>query len=109
MEKGSNASWWCLWGYQQREVLKDYALRDQIRRSAISIMFNIAEGFAWRTDKEFRQFLFVARGSLAEVQSALYIALDQKYIDEESFKKLHENCAEISHMLPSLIKYLRDT
>ena len=54
------------------KFFKDYALRDQIRRAAISIMLNIAEEFARHTDKEFSQFLFVAHGSLAEVQSALY-------------------------------------
>ena len=88
---------------------RDYALRDQIRRAATSIMLNIAEGFARRTDKEFSQFLFVAHGSLAEVQSVLYIAVDQKYIDEPLFKELYERSAEISRMLSGLIKYLRNT
>lgn len=88
---------------------RDYALRDQIRRAAISIMLNTAEGFARRTDKEFSQYLFVAHGSLAETQSALYIALDQKYIDEMSFKQLYDLSAEISRMLSGLIKYLRKT
>jgi four helix bundle protein len=93
----------------QGKFFRDYSLRDQIRRAAISIMLNIAEGFARRTDKEFSQFLFVAHGSLAEVQSALYIALDQKYIDDVSFKKLYDQCTEISRMLSGLIKYLRKT
>lgn len=91
------------------KFFKDFALRDQIRRAAISTMLNIAEGFARRTDKEFSQFLFVAHGSLAEVQSALYIAHDQKYMDQVSFKRLYERSAEISRMISGLIKYLRHT
>ena len=90
------------------KFFKDYALRDQIRRASISIMLNIAEGFARRTDKEFAQFLFVAHGSLAEVQSALYIALDQKYVTEVLFKQLYAQCDEISRVLSGLIKYLRN-
>jgi four helix bundle protein len=87
--------------------LKDYGLRDQIRRAAISVMLNIAEGFARRTDKEFGQFLFIAHGSLAEIQSALYIALDQKYIDDGSCRQIYEQCDEVSRMLSGFITYLR--
>jgi four helix bundle protein len=86
---------------------KDYGLRDQIRRASVSIMLNIAEGFARRTNKEFGQFLFIAHGSTAEVQSALYIALDQKYIGQETFESLFANCTEISKMISGLLKYLR--
>ncbi len=88
---------------------KDFGLRDQICKASVSIMLNIAEGFARRTNKEFGQFLFVAHGSTAEVQSALYIALDQKYITQEAFDKLYSDCAEISRMISGLIKYLRST
>lgn len=86
---------------------KDFGLRDQIRRASVSIMLNIAEGFARRTNKEFSQFLFVAHGSVAEVQSALYVAMDQKYITRETFDKLYSDCTEISRMISGLIKYLR--
>lgn len=58
---------------------KDFGLRDQIRRAAVSIMLNIAEGFARKTTREFSQFLVIAHGSAAEVQAALYVAIDQKY------------------------------
>ncbi len=53
---------------------KDFGMRDQIRRAAVSIMLNIAEGFARKTDREFAQFLVIAHGSAAEVQAALYVA-----------------------------------
>jgi len=59
---------------------KDYNLIDQTRRTAISIMANIAEGFARRTNKEFTNFLGIAHASAAELQSHLYVALDQDYI-----------------------------
>jgi four helix bundle protein len=88
---------------------KDFALHDQIRRASISIMLNIAEGFGRRTDKEFAQFLFVALGSAAEVQSALYIALDQKYIDEPAFQDLYNRSSEVARMISGFIKYLRKT
>ncbi len=88
---------------------RDFALRDQIRLAGISIMLNIAEGFGRRTDKEFGQHLFVASGSIAEIQSALYIALDQKYIQEEDFRELYDQCSETARLVSGLIKYLRQT
>ena len=85
---------------------KDFALRDQIRRAAISIMLNIAEGFARKTDKEFRQFLIHAHGSCAEVQAALYVALDQGYLADEGFNALYASAEEVSKMILSLANYL---
>ena len=86
---------------------RDFGLRDQIRRASISIMLNIAEGFARRTDRQFSHFLSLAHGSVAEVQSALYVALDQEYVDKEAFDRLFQECDEISRMISGLIKYLR--
>ncbi len=86
---------------------KDYGLKEQIRRAALSIMLNIAEGFGRKTDSEFRQFLFQAHGSVAEVQSALYVALDQSYIDDNKFKEIYNFADEISRMLFSLSNYLK--
>lgn len=85
---------------------KDYGLKDQIRRAAVSIMSNIAEGFARRTNKEFARFLYISHGSVAEVQSLLYVALDQHYINETIFKTLYAACDEISKMISGLISYL---
>ncbi len=84
---------------------KDHCLKDQTRRAAISIMLNIAEGFGRKTDKEFNQFLVQAHGSCAEVQAALYIALDQTYITEERFKTLYSSVDEISRMVMGLHNY----
>ncbi|MCL5022241.1 MAG: four helix bundle protein [Nitrospirae bacterium] len=86
---------------------KDYGLRDQLRRAAVSIMLNIAEGFARKTNKEFMQFLVVAHGSAAEVQSALYVALDQKYVSQEQFTKLYALTDHTSKMVIGFASYLR--
>ncbi len=64
---------------------KDYGLRDQIRRASVSIMANIAEGHGRWTNIEFASFLNIARGSVVEVQSHLYIALGLNYISQENF------------------------
>lgn len=85
---------------------KDYSLKDQIIRASNSIMLNIAEGFGRQSNKDFRKFLFIAHGSAAEVQSALYIALDQKYIEQVQFDELYREAEEISKLLSGLIKYL---
>ncbi len=86
---------------------KDFALRDQTRRSCVSIMANIAEGYGCRSDKEFANFLNIAHGSVAETQSHLYVALDLSYIDQSRFSNLYELLNEISRMTISLAKHLR--
>ena len=91
---------------RNKEFAKDFSLRDQIRRASISIMLNIAEGFARQTDKEFSQFLMYAHGSTAEVQSALYIAVDQNYITEDIFTEIYSSAEDISRMLRKLSDYL---
>jgi four helix bundle protein len=67
---------------------KDFGLRDQMRRAAVSVMSNIAEGFERGGNKEFLQFLAIAKGSVGEVESQIYVALDQVYIDEDEFASL---------------------
>ncbi len=85
---------------------RDRRLRGQIQAASVSIMSNIAEGFSRRTGKEFTQFLFVAKGSAAEVQSLLYVAIDQEYLAEEDFAKLYEKAEEIAKILSGFITSL---
>jgi four helix bundle protein len=89
-----------------RDFAVDYRLRDQIHSAAVSIMSNIAEGFSRRTTKEFVQFLFVAKGSAAEVESQLYVALDQGYIDREKFDDFYSKSDEVARLISGFIKYL---
>lgn len=85
---------------------KDFGLRSQIQRACVSIMANIAEGSARRSDKDFASFLNIARASAAEAQSHLYVALDLNYIDQVTFDDLYAGLNEISRMLISLSKHL---
>ncbi len=88
------------------EFTKDFTLQNQIKKASISIMLNIAEGFARKTDREFKQFFAYAHGSCAEVQSALYIALDQKYISQKQFDILYLKSEEVSKMIMNFSQYL---
>jgi four helix bundle protein len=84
----------------------DYRFREQIRSAAVSTMSNIAEGFSRRSAKEFTQFLFIAKGSAAEVQSQLYVALDQGYINREKFDELYSKSDEVARLISGFMKYL---
>ncbi len=86
---------------------RDFGLRDQIRRASVSIMSNIAEGFERGGDKEFLQFVSIAKGSSGEVRAQLYVALDAGYIDQQTFSRLSDMATQISRMLAGLMKYLR--
>lgn len=86
----------------------DYSLKDQIRRASNSICLNIAEGFARRSDRDFMKFLDYARGSAAEVQSALYLARDQQYLSEDDCEALHEQAERVSQLITGLIEYLNE-
>ncbi len=77
----------------------DAALKNQVRRAAIAILLNIAEAFVHRQSGEFREFLYVAQGSTAEVQSALYVAKDRAYISEEEFKITYDKVEELSKLI----------
>jgi four helix bundle protein len=85
---------------------KDYDLQKQIRRAAISIMSNIAEGFERQGDKEFQHFLSIAKGSAGEVRAQLYVAFDACLINEDQFKKLFMLVERVSRMIYGLIIYL---
>jgi four helix bundle protein len=87
---------------------RDFSLRDQITRAAVSSMSNIAEGFERGSRREFMQFLNVAKGSTGEVRSQLYVALDQKYVDQKTFEKLRSSALAVSRRLAKFIGYLED-
>jgi four helix bundle protein len=86
---------------------KDYGLTDQIRRAAVSIMSNIAEGFERGGNQEFLQFLYIAKGSCGEVRAQLYVALDQGYINGKDFNELFTSAKRLSIMISNLITHIR--
>ena len=86
---------------------KDWELSRALRKTAISIMANIAEGFGRKSHREFANYLNIAHGSAAELQSHLYVALDQNYLRREEFDKCYAMCDECSKMLQGLQGYLR--
>ena len=85
----------------------DYQLRDQLRRAGTSVMSNIAEGFERSGTGEFIQFLAVAKGSAAEVESHLYVALDQDYITQAQFGKLRSLAKSTKGLIAGFMHYLR--
>ena len=85
---------------------KDYRFKDQIASAAISIMSNISEGFTRRSNKEFIQFLFVAKASAAEVQSHLYVALDRGYIGKSVFNEIYKQTDKVARIISGFITYL---
>ena len=90
--------------YPQEEM---YSLTSQMRRAAVSVMSNIAEGFDRRTTKEFISFLIIARASVSEVQNDLYISLDLNYINNEDFKIYYNHAQKIAKLINGLITYLK--
>lgn len=85
---------------------KDFSFRDQIQRASVSIMNNIAEGFERDTDKDFRHFLFISKGSCGEVRSMAYLASDLGYISDEDYKKIAEYTNDTSALLHGFIRKL---
>ena len=86
---------------------KDFALVNQIRRASISIMSNIAEGFERDGNKEFLQFLSVAKGSCGEVRAQLYLAADRNYLDASTFNDINVLLIETSRTISGLMRYLQ--
>lgn len=91
---------------KQSDFNRDFALRDQIRRAAISVMSNIAEGFGTGTDADFVRFLSYARRSVSETQSQLYAALDQNYIPSQTFDETYAKANMTERQINALIGYL---
>ncbi len=90
--------------FPKREI---YGLTDQIRRAAVSIPSNIAEGKGRSTAKDFVHFLNTARGSLYELKTQLYIAREIAYLTEEDFSSFHKQIENLSHKIVSMIKFLK--
>jgi four helix bundle protein len=89
--------------------VRDFGLRDQTRRSAVSVMSNIAEGFERDGNKELLQFLALAKGSCGELRSQLYVAADQGYLPPEESERQCQSAARISRMISGFMKYLRSS
>jgi four helix bundle protein len=86
---------------------RDFGLKDQTCRAAVSAMTSIAEGFARKTGKDFAHFLDMARGSTAEVQSLLYVALDVGYVSQSEFDRLYKLAHETASLIGGFTAYLR--
>lgn len=92
---------------KDEEFSKDWALRDQVRRAAISIMANIAEGFGRRSNREFMLFLNYASGSAVELKSHFYLALDIEYVTKGEFDKIIEILDSTAKQINGFRKYLK--
>ncbi len=86
---------------------KDLSLVDQVRRAAVSVMSNVAEGFERGSNTEFVQFLYIAKGSCGEVRAQLSLAFDQGYLPDVEHRKVSDHCRLVSGMLSGLIDYLK--
>ncbi len=91
----------------QGKIGAEFSLKDQIRRASVSIMANIAEGFERDGNKEFRQFLTTAKGSVGEVKSLLYVALDAELASSEQFDRLMALADDTSRLLAGFLRYLK--
>jgi four helix bundle protein len=85
--------------------IKDFGLRDQMRRASVSIPSNIAEGEDLDTDKQSIRHFYIARGSVAELRTQLIISMEIKYVPSEKYKELDKRCDNICAMLTALIKH----
>jgi four helix bundle protein len=89
---------------------KDFGLKEQIQRAAVSCMSNVAEGFDSDSDQQFIQFLVYAKRSASETQSILYVVLDMCYVDQEEFSSAYTLATNVRKLCSGFIKYLkRDT
>lgn len=90
----------------KKDFNRDFALRDQIRRSIISVSSNIVEGFEKNNNNEFIRFLKISKGSTGETRNQLYIALVVNYITQIEFKKINCDLEELAKQIGAFISYL---
>lgn len=93
----------------QGQFTRDFGLRDQVQRATVSIMANIAEGFDSQSNRSFVQFLGYALRSATEVQSHLYVALDQEYVSQDEFDSLYQQAVKVKNLIHGFLRYLRNT
>jgi four helix bundle protein len=93
---------------ESKPFQSDYRLKDQSIGAAISVMGNIPEGFVRRSNKEFIQFLFISVSSAAELQSHMYVAMDQHYVTKETFDNIYQQAGKTGKMISGLITYLKE-
>ena len=91
------------------DFARDFTLKDQIKRAVIKITSNIAEGFERGGNREFIQFLAIAKGSASELKSQLYTALDAGYLTKAEFTELYELAHSIVMLLGGFVKYLQQS
>ena len=94
---------------RNRDFYRDFGLRDQIRRAAVSVMSNIAERFERGGKREFLQFLAISKASVAEVEAQLYVALDQSYITDDQFARLKALAVSTKQLIAGFMRYLRQS
>jgi len=93
---------------QNEMFSRDFGLRDQMRRAAVSVMSNIAEGFESRTQGLFKDYLGRAKASSGELRSQAYVAMDAGYLNQAEFDQLFEICDKCSRQIYRFTQYLAD-
>lgn len=98
--------------YQQCQtglLSKDWGLRDQVQRAAVSVPANIAEGYERGSRKEYLHFLYIAKGSVGELRCLLQVAASLGYLDQQLAGSLIEDSTEVSRMLKGLLNSLKES
>lgn len=94
----------CVEVYKSLKDCRDFGFRDQIQRAVVSVPSNIAEGFERQTDKEFVQYLFIAKGCCGEVRTQLCLAAELHYLEKQQAEDLITKAKKLSSMIQNLIK-----
>ncbi|NDJ25213.1 four helix bundle protein [Nostoc sp. B(2019)] len=94
---------------KNRELSRDFGLKDQLRRASVSVPTNIAEGFERHSRKEYLNFLNIAKGSAGEVRSLLRVALEVGYLEQQTYTQLYSQALELSCMLSNQIRAINQS